>query len=263
MSSGANEPTAKLILGAGAVLAAPLFAGATLAGAVGSAAPAAVTPAGGRALTPSIVQRQATAGAAAVLTVANTTEHTMRVTLRSRPWRQAADGTVSPDPHRTLAPLVRMSPTAFTMAPHSRRTIRLTLRRHPPGGSLYGALDLTGIPLDARLPNGIVPRFRLIGSLRLDPASIRRRVQPGALDATGRRGRHAIAMPLRNLGNSIEPIAGRRVPSQRTARRARDPKGCGANALGGVTRRSAVDALVTHPPLMWESQPIGRPGGTR
>jgi hypothetical protein len=173
MTAGAKDPTAKLILGAGAVLAAPLFAGATLAGAVGSAAPApaavaALGPTGGLSLTPSTVQRKAKVGAASVVTVANTTEHTVRVTLRPRPWRQAADGTVSPDPHRTLSRLVRTSPSAFTMAPNSRRTVRLTLRRHPPGGSLYGALDLSGVPLGARLPNGIVPRYRLIGSLRLD-----------------------------------------------------------------------------------------------
>ena len=81
----------------------------------------------------------------------------MRVTLRPRPWLQALDGTVSPDPHRTLARLVRASPSTFTMAAGSRRTVRLTLRRHPSGGSLYGGLDLSGVPRGARLPNGITP----------------------------------------------------------------------------------------------------------
>jgi hypothetical protein len=144
-------------------------------------------------------------------TVANTTEHTVRVTLRPRPWLQAVDGTVSPDPHRTLTRLVRMSPSSFTMSAGSRRTVRLTLRRHAPGGSLYGALDVSGVPRGVRLPNGITPRYRLIGSLRLNPRKPRARVRGGALRVTGRSGRHAILLPVRNVGNTVAPISGRVV----------------------------------------------------
>jgi hypothetical protein len=214
MNLTATQLTVKLILGTGAVLAAPLFGGALLAGAVSSAAPAprtarAASDAGGLSMTPQIVQRSAKVGTAATVIVTNTTSHQMRVTLRPRPWVQALDGTVAPDPRRTLTRLVRPSPSAFTMAAKSRRMVRLTLRRHPSGGSLYGALDLTGIPRGARLPNGITPRYRLIGSLRLDPVRRRMRIRAGTLKVTGRSGRHAIVLPLRNLGNTVEPVTGR------------------------------------------------------
>ena len=140
--------------------------------------------------------------------VTNTTSHPVRVTLRARPWVQALDGTVAPDPHRTLTRLVRPSPSTFTVAANSRRTVTLTLRRHPSSGSLYGALDLTGVPQGARLPNGITPHYRLIGSLRLDPLQRRIGVRPGTIEVTGRPGRNAIVLPLRNLGNTVEPITG-------------------------------------------------------
>ena len=247
----------KLILGTGAVLAAPLFAGATLAGAVGSAVPApaasmSYAEAGGLSMTPSVVERRATVGGVAVVTVANTTEHTARVTLRPRPWLQAADGTVSPDPHRTLARLVQATPSTFTMAAGSRRAIRLTLRRHPSGGSLYGALDLSGIPRGVRLPNGITPRYRLIGSLRLNPAKTRTRVRVGALRVTGRSDRHAIVMPLRNLGNTVEPILGRVVLT--------GPRGERPNVLKPVRvvpRRLVRMTLGTYRGLL-RDQPAGR-----
>jgi hypothetical protein len=216
MNVDAKEPTVKLILGTGAVLAAPLFAGATLAGAIGSAAPAPAAVAasaetGGLSLTPAIVERVARAGTAASVTVANTTDHTVRVTLRPRPWLQARDGTVSPDPHRTLKRLVGMSPASFTMSAGSRRTVRLTLRRHAPGGSLYGALDVSGVPRGTRLPNGITPRYRLIGSLRLNPRKPQARVRADALRVSGRGGRQTLVLPLRNLGNTVAPISGRVV----------------------------------------------------
>jgi hypothetical protein len=225
MNASATQPTVKLILGAGAVLAAPLFAGALLAGAVSSAAPAPgatrdASGAGGLSMTPPMLQRSAKVNTAASVIVTNSTSQQMRVTLEPRPWAQALDGTVAPDPHRTLTRLVRPSPSVFTMAANSRRTIQLTLRRHPSEGSLYGGLDLTGVPRGARLPNGITPRYRLIGSLRLDPVRRRSRVQAGTLKVTGRSSRHAIVLPVRNLGNTIEPLTGRVVLTGRGATRA-------------------------------------------
>jgi hypothetical protein len=253
------EPTAKLILGAGAVLAAPLFAGAALAGAVGSAAPrpsvpAAPSPAptGGISITPQFVQRGARVGRAASVTVSNTTRHTVRVTVRPRPWLQAADGTVVPNPHRRLGRLIRTRPSTFTLKAGERRAIRLTLRRHPPGGSLYGALDVSGVPRGVRLANGIAPRYRLIGSLRLDPAKPRMRVRAGAVKVTGRRGRHAIVMPLRNLGNTVQPISGRVVMT--------GPRGKRPNRLRSVRvvpRRSIRLTLGTYRGLL-RGQPAGR-----
>jgi hypothetical protein len=247
-----NEPTVKLILGTGAVLAAPLFAGATLAGAVGSAAPAPAVFAqgGGLSLTPTVGERRVDESRSSSATVANTTGHVVRVTIRPRPWLQAADGTVSPDPNRTLARLVRISPSNLTMPAHSRRTVRLTLRHHAPGGSLYGALDVSGVPRRVRLANGITPHYRLIGSLRLNPRKPRTRVAAGAPRVTGRSGRHAILLPVRNLGNTVEPISGRVVLS--------GPRGGRANVLKPtrvVPRRLVQMTLGTYRGLLRGRQP--------
>jgi hypothetical protein len=254
------EPTAKLILGAGAVLAAPLFAGAALAGAVGSAAPRPAVPAapssvpaGGISIIPQIVQHPARVGRSASVTVSNTTRHSVRVTVRPRPWLQAADGTVVPNPHRRLSRLIRTRPSTFTLAAGARRAVRLTLRRHPPGGSLYGALDVSGVPRGVRLPNGIAPRYRLIGSLRLDPAEPRLRVRAGALKVTGRRGHHAIAMPLRNLGNTVQPITGRVVMTGPRGKRRPNT----LHAVRVVPRRSIRLTLGTYRGLL-RGRPAGR-----
>jgi len=257
MTAEAKEPAVKLILGFGAVLAAPLFAGALLAGAVSSAAPAPeparpAAQAGGLSLTPQTVQRRAEVGAPATVTVANTTRHEVRVTLRPRPWVQARDGTVAPNAHRDLNRLVRASPSTFVMAVGSRRTVRLTLRRHPSGGSLYGALDLIGVPRDLRLPNGITPRYRLIGSLRLNPARPRMRGRAGTITVTGRHGRHAIVLPLRNAGNTVEPIMGRVTLA--------GPRGMRPNRLPEVRvvpRRQIHLTLGTYRGLL-RGQPAGR-----
>jgi hypothetical protein len=253
MAAQGKDPTAKLILGAGVVLAAPLFAGAALAGAVGSSAPrpaGTTAPAGGISITPQIVQRRAQVGRAATVTVSNTTRGSVRVTLRPRPWLQAADGTVVPDPHRRLNRLVRVRPSTFTLRAGTRRAVRLTLRRHPSGGSLYGALDVSGVPHGVRLPNGITPRYRLIGSLRFDPARPRMRVRAGAARVTGRSGRHAIVVPLRNTGNTVEPITGRVVLS--------GPGGSRPNTLPSVRvvpRRSIRLTLGTYRGLLRGQEP--------
>ena len=133
MNPQTKDPTAKMILGFGAILAAPLFVGATLAGAIGSAAPmgARVAATGGLSLSPPIVQGRAKVGTTVTATVVNTSEHQVRVTLRPRPWVQAPDGTVAPDVRRNLTGLVRTSPASFVMAANGRRTVRLTLRRNP------------------------------------------------------------------------------------------------------------------------------------
>jgi len=187
--------TAKLILGAGGVLAAPLFAGALLAGALGSAAPLTAGLPGGLVLQPQVVRR------AERVIVTNTSARAVRVTLRARPWVQGTDGSIAPDPHRELRALVRLSPASFTLPPGARRAVRVTLLRPLDGGSLYGALDVTGTePVD-----GAAVRHRLIGSLYLDPARPRYRILAGAPEVAGR----TVLLPVQNVGNTAEPITGR------------------------------------------------------
>jgi hypothetical protein len=230
------------------VLAVPLFAGATLAGAIGSAAPAPTAPAAattraeGLSLTPSIVQLRP--DRAATVTITNTAGHAMHVTIRIRPWLQAPDGTVAPDPHRTLTRLVHASPARVTLAAGSRRTIRLSMRRRPPGGSLFGALDVSGARREVLAFSRIAPRYRLIGSLRLNPSRVRTRLLARAPSVTKGAGLWEIVLPVRNLGNTVEPISGRVVIT--------GPNGTHRNVLAPVRvapRRQVAISLGTFPEL--------------
>jgi hypothetical protein len=78
------------------------------------------------------------------------------------------------------------------------------------------------------------------------------RVRAGALKVTGRHGRHAIVMPLRNLGNTVQPITGRVVMT--------GPRGKRPNRLHSVRvvpRRSIRLTLGTYRGLL-RGQPAGR-----
>ena len=202
----------KYAIGVVTMLAAPCLCGVVLARGVIAVADdetsARAAAAGGLSLTPQRVERIARVGATGAVTVANSTSRTVRVSVRVRPWRQARGGAVTPDARRTLSRQVAVRPSAFRLAAGARRTVSLRLRRHPSGGSLYGGIDVVGVPVGAKPLNGIVPRFRLVGSLRLSPVKPVMRVRSGRLKVTGRSGRHALVLPVRNRGNTIEPVVG-------------------------------------------------------
>ncbi len=188
--------TAKLILGAGAVLAAPLFAGAMLAGAIGAAAPVPARvggTAGGLTMAPNV------AGRGETVTLTNTSGRTLRVAVCARPWLQAADGTLAPDPSRELLAAVRVRDPVFTLGPGERREVRVDAVGAPT--ALYAALDVTASA-------GGETRHRLIGSLRYPPATAHFRVRARRL-AGG-------ALEVRNLGNTAAPISGEVVAGDAT-----------------------------------------------
>jgi hypothetical protein len=130
--------TAKLILGAGAVLAAPLFAGALLAGAIGAAAPAPVRAketASGLTMVPSVAARGET------VTLTNTSKRTLRVAVRARPWLEPANGTLAPDPSREALAAVHVHVPVLTLGPGERREVRVDTVGAPT--ALPPALDVT------------------------------------------------------------------------------------------------------------------------
>ena len=47
----------------------------------------------------------------------------------------------------------------------------MTLGGAPAGGSLYGALEVVGLPADVGTRKGVVTGYRLIGALRYNPAT--------------------------------------------------------------------------------------------
>lgn len=179
---------------------------ATAAIACGAAAIAAAstTAAGGLSISPAIVEHQATPGAVGQLRVNNATNRTISVRVRARPWVQARSGAVETNNNKTL-PQLRLGATSFTLAPGTARTVTATLLERPSGGSLYGAVEVIGTPQGGTV-NGVRTRYRLLGSLRLNPSSAQRRLRlrvgTAAADGSG------ALVAVRNTGNTVEPITG-------------------------------------------------------
>jgi len=184
-----------------------------LAGAVAAAivVPALASEGGGHAarqstgmlsLSPGIVDIPAQTGALGSITVSNTTQRAMRITVRARPWTQSRTGAAIPNRRRTLSE-VRLETTQLTLPGGEDRQIPVSIERIPSGGSLYGAIEVIGEPTGTR-PRGIAADYRLISSLRLNPATPRLRVRAGSARVRGGN----VVLSVRNTGNTIEPIRG-------------------------------------------------------
>ncbi len=183
-----------------AIAGGALLAGLGLAPALG---------AGGLSMSPAIVERVATPGAAGSVEVRNATSGPLAITFVPRPWRQARSGAVAPNRRKKLTSQVRVSAGAFNLPAGAKRTVSLTLVRTGAGRSLYGAIEIVGMPPKPK-KGGIIAAFRLVGSLRLNPpaAARRLRLRLGSARFTGRRAKRTIAIALKNTGNTVEPITG-------------------------------------------------------
>jgi hypothetical protein len=192
-----------------AVLGAALLAATTQVAAAGaSSAPAAAAAQDrGLAVTPSILETTARAGAAGSVTITNSTGRTLRMKVRARPWRQSRNGTVAAHRGRTLGG-VRVSSTRFTLATGASRAVSVSLRRVPSRRSQYGALEVVGRPTKRR--RGINVVYRLVSSLRFNPAAGARRLRlsAGSARVAGRGRSRTLVLAVRNRGNTVEPVGG-------------------------------------------------------
>jgi P pilus assembly chaperone PapD len=170
-------------------------------------APAA-SAAGGLAIAPAILEQTAAGGASGTVTVANNSSRSLKVAVTPRPWRQSRGGAVAADRRHTLDRFVRVSDDAFTLAPGDRRALSVTLARVPARRSLYGTLEVIGRPKKRK---GVNVAYRLIGSLRFNPAKAARRLRLGA-GAARVHGR-TLSLAVSNRGNTIDPVGGRVVVS--------------------------------------------------
>ena len=157
---------------------------------------------GGLSVTPASLENRAKLGTVGSLTLNNTTRETLRVTVTVRPWRQQLNGTVLSDPRSNLTRYVRATTRSFTIGAGAKRPVRFRMVRRL--SSLYASVDILGKPTNTRGRKGIIPNYRLISKLRLNPARKTYRFRTGA--AQVRSG--AVILPVRNLGNSIDPIGG-------------------------------------------------------
>ena len=155
---------------AGAVAAAVAVAGGGAA-LLAHATPArSKTAAGGLAMTPVVIEQTAKAGSATTVTVANRSAHTLAVTVAARPWTQSVTGAAEPNRRETLSN-VGVSASAFTLKARTQRAVTVTLESVPSVGYEYGALEVIGLPPGADSHKGIVTGYRLVGNLRMDPAT--------------------------------------------------------------------------------------------
>jgi hypothetical protein len=184
-----------------AALPAALFAGGVALAADNHGAHAAQTP-GGLAISPAILTHAPQPGALGTMTVTNRSAAPLTVTVTPRPWTQSAAGDFSA--RKGTLGAVKVSTSSFTLAPNAEQRVDVSLTAAPAGGSLYGALEVIGLPADADKRSGVVLGYRLVGSLRLPPAQKKLSLSAGQVKRVGR----AVVLPLTNGGNTIDPISG-------------------------------------------------------
>ncbi len=187
---------------------------AVLAVAGGSAALLAhATPArsaaaqGGLSLSPVVIEQTAKAGAPVTVTVANRSAHTLAVTVAARPWTQSVTGAAEPNRRDTLSN-VAVSAPSFTLKSRAQRTLTVTLQSVPSAGYEYGALEVIGLPPGADKQKGLVTGYRLIGNLRMDPATAVLKLSAGKVTTATLGGRRMLALPVANHGNTVKPVTG-------------------------------------------------------
>ena len=163
---------------------------------------------GGLSVSPGILEHVASVGGVGALTVTNTTSAAMAVKLALRPWVQSRGGEVSPNRRRVLSE-ARPETSSFSLAAGANRTVGISLTRKPRGGSLYGAVEVTGAPA-GQVNNGLKLDYRLVTSLRLDAPHARQsfRATAGRLIEQGNVKHGTLLLAVRNTGNTIVPIGG-------------------------------------------------------
>jgi hypothetical protein len=195
------------LAGAVVVAAVGLATGGVIAQA-DDAALRATASAGGVALTPQTVEHSARKGTLGTVSVKNTTKEVLKVTVRVRPWIQnRITSAVNANLKVSLSRYVAASPSSFNLAPGSR-SVAIVQRRTPPGGSLYAAIEVFAKPRNAKARNGIIPQYRVVGRLRANPTRKRVALRAGTNGFVGRGDGRQLVMPVRNTGNTLDPIGG-------------------------------------------------------
>ncbi len=218
-----------------------------LAGGVGAGH--ALAAGGGLSVSPGILEHVANPGGVGAVTISNTTGASMAVRLALRPWVQSRGGEVSPNRRSTLAE-VRPEASSFTLAAGASRMVSISLTRRPAGASLYGGVEVTGVP-SGPVRSAIKVDYRLISSLRLDPPGGAQvfRARAGSLIEQGSTRQGTLLLAVRNTGNTIVPIGGKVRVS-----------GLGHSLSANATAKTIVPGATVNLPLtqLLGSLPRGR-----
>jgi hypothetical protein len=171
-------------------------------GVLGAAVPAFAD--GGLSVTPAVVETRAHLGKVGSYTLHNTTKETLRVRVTVRPWRQQLNGTVISDPRANLTRYVRATRRSFTLRAGARVPVTFRMVRRVKSGSLYASVEAFGKPTRTKGRKGIIPQYKIVSSMRLNPRRKSYRLKTGAAQVRG----GSLILPVRNLGNSIDPVSG-------------------------------------------------------
>lgn len=197
------------LAGAVALAAAGLATGGVIAQADDAAPQARAAAAGGVSVTPQTVEHAARKGRLGSVTIKNTTSGTLRMTVRVRPWIQnRTSGRVDPNYKVSLSRYVKARASSFNLGAGRSRTVSMMQRRRPPGGSLYAAIEVLGKPRHAKARNGIIPNYRVVARLRANPTKKRVSLRAGRIGYIGRGAGRQVVIPIRNTGNTLDPIGG-------------------------------------------------------
>jgi hypothetical protein len=196
--------------GAAVLAVAGAAAGGAIAQANGGAAPVARAAAnGGISLRPDTVEHVARRGNVGRVTIKNTTNGTLRTTVTVRPWAQnRTTGNVSENYRVNLSPYVVANKRTFNLGAGKSRTVTMRVRRTPPHGSLYAALDVFAKQLHVKKHNGIIPQYRVVGRVRLNPKHKRPALKIGTANIIGRGKGRTLILQVRNTGNTLDAVTG-------------------------------------------------------
>jgi hypothetical protein len=159
---------------------------------------------GGLSVTPASLEHTARRGTVGSLTLSNTTKETLKVSIVVRPGRPELFGNVIVDSRTTLSKYLRATRRSFRIGAGVKRPVSFRMRRGTGSGSLYGAVDIIGKPTNTKGRKGIIPNYRLISKIRLNAAKSKRKYRLKTGGAQVRSG--VVVLPVRNLGNTIDPI---------------------------------------------------------
>jgi hypothetical protein len=189
---------------AGVVVAAAVASGAVIARA-DDAKPRASAAEGGLKAGPVMIERTAAAGAISPpLTISNNSSKRVDVTVAARPWVQSSSGAVTLNRRKTLSG-IDLSETSFTLAPRASKDVIVTVGT---AASMYGGIEIVGIPEGTEDKDGVVLGYRLISSLRLNPATPVLSLVAGDPKVTGTGSDRAVVLPVKNAGNTVQPVSG-------------------------------------------------------
>lgn len=191
----------KRVMALGAAVLA-LGAGAAAFGQKATAGGAAAQADGGLGVSSGTIEAPAKAGAYGPVKVSNRSATALTVTVSPRQWTQAANGKVSPNRRGGLAG-VSVSAPSFTLQPGEERDLTVNVGAIPAAGSLYGALEVVGLPADVKTRKGLVLGYRVVSAIRLLPSAPKTGVTAGKIKVA----KGTATLGVKNTGNTLDPIA--------------------------------------------------------